>query len=249
MSQLLLEKLGLSPNEAKIYLSLIKTGERGASGISTQTGIHRRNVYDSLNRLLDKGLVQKSLNSKESKFAPVDPIKLKELLLEKSLELESELPGLIKEFALTRPEQQSFILRGTEGMRIIWDILLKEKQDIYSIGAKGQWFDPMLVDARKKFLENIAKNNITINLLRDYNFAQQEKDFLKKFQYPKIQSRVLPQEYNTDSSINICGDYTVQYNSVTILRIPTDTIFYVIKDRDLAKSYHKWFQFMWDMSK
>ena len=134
-------------------------------------------------------------------------------------------------------------------MKIVWQMMLKEKKDIYSIGAKGQWFDPALTTAKKRFLQSLSRTDVVIHLLRDYNFVLQEKEFINNFEYHKIQSRVLPKDYDTSSSVNICGNYVVQYNSVILMRLPVETIFYVIKDRDLAESYHKWFQFMWKMSK
>ena len=249
LNQGILEQLGLSPNEAKIYLTLLEYGERGVASISVEAGIHRRNVYDSLKRLLDKGLVQQSLDSKENTYAPVNPSKLSEIIAEQSQQLEEIMPALAKQFAKSKPQQQAFILRGLEGMKIVWNIMAKEKNNIYSVGAKGQWFDPALTVARKRFVNALSKTSVGIYLLRDYNFVQQEKDFIKNFEYPKIKSRVLPKDYDTSSSINICGDYVILYNSVTILRVPVDTTFYVIKDRDLAESYHKWFDFMWEMSK
>ena len=54
--QELLQSLGLSKNEAKIYETLLRQGEVGV-GVISENPAHRRNVYDSLNRLMEKGLV------------------------------------------------------------------------------------------------------------------------------------------------------------------------------------------------
>jgi len=42
-----LEKIGLSPNEAKCYLALLKEGSASANEISRRSGIHRVSVYDA----------------------------------------------------------------------------------------------------------------------------------------------------------------------------------------------------------
>ena len=52
-----LEEIGFSKNEAKIYLVLLRLGMSPISEITEKTGIHRRNVYDSIERLAEKGLV------------------------------------------------------------------------------------------------------------------------------------------------------------------------------------------------
>ena len=54
--QELFQSLGLAKNEAKIYEVLIREGNSPVGKISEKSGIHRRNVYDSLNRLIEKGL-------------------------------------------------------------------------------------------------------------------------------------------------------------------------------------------------
>ena len=53
----ILEELGLTQNEAKIYLCLVNKGQLSAGRITQFTAIHRRNVYDSLDRLIQKGIV------------------------------------------------------------------------------------------------------------------------------------------------------------------------------------------------
>ena len=50
------ESLGLSPNEAKIYESLVEHGESSISYIAVAAKVHRRNAYDAIERLIDKGL-------------------------------------------------------------------------------------------------------------------------------------------------------------------------------------------------
>ena len=49
--------LGLTNTEAKIYVTLIDLGRAQAGIISRKSGIHRRSVYDALERLIEKGLV------------------------------------------------------------------------------------------------------------------------------------------------------------------------------------------------
>ena len=52
-----LEKAGLTKIESKVYLSLLDLGPSLAGQISKHSGIHRRSVYDALDRLAEKGLI------------------------------------------------------------------------------------------------------------------------------------------------------------------------------------------------
>ena len=80
----ILQDLGLTPNEAKIYQTLIEEGESAAGEISTKGKIHRRNVYDTIDRLVEKGLVFQILEKGENVYKAVDPAKLLEIVKEKS---------------------------------------------------------------------------------------------------------------------------------------------------------------------
>ena len=53
----LLTSLGLSKNEAKVYLALLDLGSATAGKIAEKSKVHRTNVYDALERLIEKGVV------------------------------------------------------------------------------------------------------------------------------------------------------------------------------------------------
>ena len=52
-----LRQLGLTENEIKIYLDLLRSGTSTAYDIGKRTSIYRVHVYDKLEQLMDKGLV------------------------------------------------------------------------------------------------------------------------------------------------------------------------------------------------
>lgn len=117
MHQKILEGLGLSPNEAKIYETLIEKGESSVSQISISAKIHRRNTYDAIQRLINKGLCFEIFSAKENLYNAVDPGKLLELTEEKKQEVEKILPDLLMKFARRVSPRGGIYLswfRGTE---------------------------------------------------------------------------------------------------------------------------------------
>ena len=56
MDESILLKIGLTGNESKIYMILLEMGEAIASDLAKKTDISRPHVYDSINRLMEKGL-------------------------------------------------------------------------------------------------------------------------------------------------------------------------------------------------
>ena len=50
-----LERIGLSKNEAKVYLVLLELGLTSSKAIIEKTNLHRQIVYDTLDLLIEKG--------------------------------------------------------------------------------------------------------------------------------------------------------------------------------------------------
>ena len=54
MDKRILERAGLSKGEVEIYLALLKLGASLVSKIAQETGLHRTNIYDTLEKLKEK---------------------------------------------------------------------------------------------------------------------------------------------------------------------------------------------------
>lgn len=248
MYQEIFENLGLSPNEAKIYESLIVTGESGISNIAINANIHRRNAYDAIHRLIEKGLVFQIFSSKENLYNAVDPDKLLELYSEKEQKLQRVLPELKKKFTQRHAPQEAYIYQGLEGQKNIFRDMLRVGHDSYFIGAKGGWYDPRIEAARQAFFKEAKKKSIKFIQLFDFEAIKQMPNFPKYFE-GDLKYRILPEAFSTNSAIHIFGDYVVTYTGLPIGKINDEVIFFVLHSKDLAESYRKWFWYMWSLSK
>ncbi len=239
--------MGLSPNESKIYESLVEKGESSISEIAINAQIHRRNAYDAINRLIDKGLCFLIVSQKENRYNAVDPDKLAQLLAEKQTELSEMLPELKKKFQQRDAPQEAYIYRGLEGQKNIFRDVLRVGEDSYFLGAKGGWYEPRIEAARVAFFKEANKKGIKFIQLFEYAVKEQLPGFPKHFE-GKLQYRFLPKEYSTNSGIHIFGDYVITYTGLPIGKLPDDLVFFVIRSKDLAESYRTWFWFMWQQS-
>jgi sugar-specific transcriptional regulator TrmB len=248
MKQDTYQSLGLSPNEWKIYEKLVELGESSIGDISVAAQIHRRNVYDAMQRLIQKGLCFEIFSSKENLYNAVDPNKLMELLKEKEEQIQEMLPELKKKFRNRCVTEEAYIYRGYEGQKNIWRDIIRVEEPSYFIGAKGSWFDPELETARKAFFREANKKKIKFIQLFDHEIQNVAPGFIQRFP-GKLQYRILPAAYATDSAINVFGDYVATYTGVTFNKMNKDVMFFVLHSKQLADSYRKWFQYMWDQSK
>lgn len=241
MSLEILEGLGLTQNEAKIYRTLIDLKQGSIGDISEHANIHRRNTYDAIKRLLAKGLAFQVLPKKTLTFGPVHPDKLKELLEEKNDELNSLLPGLVKKFETINASQSVYVYKGVGGLRNYMDLILKEGKDIFGIASKGTWFEARTIDYAVKTAKKLKEKNIKTNLIFDFELKN-HPEVLEIIDNYKI----LPQKYSTGSSMDIFGDYVAIYSGVGPKALSTDITIFILKDKTLALDCKKWFDFMWD---
>lgn len=247
MNQSILEGLGLSPNEAKIYETLVERGESSVSDIAVAAKIHRRNAYDAIERLINKGLCFEIFSTTENRYNAVDPDKLTEILAEKQQELLGVLPLLKKKFSERYAPEEAYIYRGLEGQKNIWRDVLRVGKESYFIGAKAGWFDPRLEASRVAFFKEANRKNIKFIQLFDFEVKAQIPNFPKHFP-GELQYRFLPKKYSTDSGLHIFGDYVITYTGLTVGKMPDDGVFFVIQSKKLAESYRTWFWYMWEQS-
>ncbi len=78
-----LKEIGLSDSEAVIYLTLLKKGELSVAEISQTSGLHRTNIYDSLEKLKEKGFVAFVLKENKQFYRATAPKIVLDYLKEK----------------------------------------------------------------------------------------------------------------------------------------------------------------------
>jgi sugar-specific transcriptional regulator TrmB len=79
-----LRHLGLSENEAKVYMAMLELGPSVVVEIARKSGINRPTTYVQIESLKKKGLVSTQAKGKKQFFIAESPDKL-ELLIEKQL--------------------------------------------------------------------------------------------------------------------------------------------------------------------
>ena len=239
-----LESIGLSPNEAKIYEALIHLGKASVTQIAKKSNIHRRNVYDSLNRLLEKGLTFQIFQAGENIYSPVNPEKLLELIHEKEVGINKILPELNGIYHQKPLGEMAFIYKGLEGFKNYMRDLVRVGEPVCFLGAKALWFTPGIPSY---FLENfqkeMKKKKVKYRTIFDYRVKEQMPEAITKV---GGEYKILPKKYSTPGVCDIFGDYVVTFNSAEVGNFGEKGTIFVMKNKELAENYRIWFQFIWD---
>lgn len=237
------EQLGLAKNEARVYETLLREGESPVGHIATKSGVHRRNVYDTLNRLLEKGLVFEILQRNENIYQAVDPNKLMEIVKEKESVLAKVMPDLQKAFKGTQSEEAVFVYRGPEGWKNYMRDILRLGENAYFIAAKGGWLDERIKNFFPYFEKEAQKKNIRFYHLFDHEVRDQLPEIV-----PKVGKdfKFLPEGYSTPAAIDVFGDHVNIVSGMKLGGLEEEFSLNIIVNQQVADAFRTWFKFMWD---
>jgi len=228
----ILQKLGLTESESRVYLALLELGPSLAGSISRKTGIHRRNVYDITERLIQKGLIGYILKNNRRLFEAANPERFKEILDEKQKALDVELGDLMFLYKKTKEKQETNFYKGVEGLKTVFQDQLDSKE-VLILGASESAFE-VLPFYFKWYDKDRVKKKIKVKIIAS--------DKLNK-KIPLSEIRYLPQKYANPLAINIYGD------KVAIIFWKKSPIAIVIKEKEIADSYRQYFELMWKVAK
>jgi len=226
-----LRQIGLTNSEIEIYSILLRLQEATASDAARQAQIARPNVYDILNKLVEKGFVTYAIKNGKKYFRIVDPEKILDYLKEKEENFRATLPELK---AFYKPIEEKLgieIYEGPEGIKAILRDIIKTKKEIVAFGASDrlrQYLPEFIV---KKYVNDRERYNIKARQLCTAGEAVLETK-TSKF-------RPLPKEFSSPSTTAVYGDKV----SIWIwAKTPTIVL---IDNPSVAKSYRQQFELMW----
>ena len=235
MDSRILQKLGLTESESKVYLALLELGPSLAGSISRKTGIHRRNVYDITERLIEKGLIGYILKNNRRLFEAANPERLKEILDEKQKELQENLGDLMFLYKKTKEKQETNFYKGIEGLKTVFQDQLEiegKDREILILGASQSAFE-ILPFYFKWYDKDRVEKRIKVRIIASEKLSKK---------IPLSEIRYLPQKYANPLAINIYK------NKVAIILWKKEPISIVIKEKEIADSYKKYFELMWRVS-
>jgi len=241
-----LREAGLSINESKVYETLLRLKEAPIEEIAAKSKVHRRNVYDSLAKLLEKGLVSEVLISGKKHYSATSPTRLLGMLAEKEEKLKKAMPELESRFRKEEAEERAYIYKGTEGFKNYLQDILDVGETVRFIGAKAFWLDPRLQHYLPKFEEQRKRKGIKFMHLFDYEVREKKPEILKVVGKPY---KFMPKKYSSQVAVDIFGDYVVTFGGVSPGHLHEEPIQFVMVSRRIADSYRKFFQFIWDHCK
>lgn len=125
INETLLQKLGMSQKEVKLYLKLLEFGTAGANNLGRAIGENRTTTYSLLHAMKKRGLISENKKGKVKTFSATNPQLLINHLLDDAQALKGLLPELLAISNKHAQKPKITFYEGVEGIKQIGEILLE----------------------------------------------------------------------------------------------------------------------------
>lgn len=247
MNEKILEEIGLTKGEIKVYLTLLKLGETTTGKIIEHAQISSGKIYEILDKLIKKGLASFILKEKTKYFSAASPNRILDYLHEKEKdlknkeqELSKELPFLLQIEKSGKKEYETNLFKGFKGIQTaIFEALdeLTSKDEVLAMGIRSSKEKQYNILWERWHKQRI-KNKINCRAI----FSDKNTEYYKLFKKMKlIQVKVL--KGITPSAIDIMKD------RVLIFTYGQEPSCLSIKNPEIAQSFTTFFKNLWKIAK
>jgi len=155
MEEEIFRELGFSEREIKVYLALLELGQTTVGPIAAKTRLQHSKVYQTLEKLIDRGLVSFVIKSKTKYFQAQNPKQILNMLKEKERSFSEILPKLQQKQHFSKEQQIATVYEGYKAIKSMFDSILDElnKNGYYYVFAfKDEYVSS---EQASRFLRNI----------------------------------------------------------------------------------------------
>ena len=238
MDTAILEELGLSKSESKVYLSLLELGQTKIGSVIEKSGIVSSVVHTSINTLVNKGLVSYIKKGKIKFYEAVSPKQLVNFLEGKKKKLLEILPELESKQKISKEKPGAEIFEGFKGIMSMLDVILnnsKKKDEYLFFSSNVQEENKEIQEFFKRYDVKRKEKGLIVRGLAPITL----KELYNKRRFLNIKYTNLP----IPSDITICNDY------VGLISWGEKPVGYLIKSNQISNIQREFFNRVWEKSK
>ncbi|MBL7170272.1 MAG: TrmB family transcriptional regulator [Candidatus Aenigmarchaeota archaeon] len=235
-----LREYGLSEKEVDVYLDCLILGSSTVNKISEKCKLPRSTVYDVVNSLIKKGLVGQVIKNNKRYFETADPSKLLDILEEKRERIEKILPQLKNLQKLTIKKPKVALYEGKEGIKSIFDDIIKTKEKLLVIG-NFKVFSDFYKYFSKYFIKHRIKEGIEVDIICEkspisIDMKSRDKEELRRTRFYK----------KMEDHVSECYVYGNKIALVTLSE--NQPVGVIIENPNIAKLQRMLFKNLWKKS-
>lgn len=241
MDTSILEDLGLTNAETKVYMALLELGNATAGPIREKCELQNSVVHRALLSLLSKGLINFILESERKIYSATNPENFFDFIDEKKKRFEQILPELKMKQKNIKELGSAGIYKGTKGLDKIYNIMVNSEAKEYLTFGGGymceermgtEWWERMHT---KRIANKLPSRQIFDETVRKFGV-----NLVKR---PLSKVKYISKEFAQFQETVIAGDYVA-------INVFTENAYgFLIKDQKVAEGYRKYFELLWKIAK
>ncbi len=244
-----LKEIGFSEGQITVYSAILELGISTLNKIQEKTGIDRRNIYDIINKLIERGIVSYSIERGKRTYQCTNPnnileeVKKRESALK---EIENQIPQIKSLFENSKPEIRTETFRGNEAIKSVLAEILKYKESFWIGGNNFEnykavpsnlqiWFEHWMKErvAEKHKMHDLVSYGSFLKGLEPNKESKHKKSY---YEYKQ-----LPKGMYTPMVIIIFGSKVAQ------IIWGVQSFAFVLESNKIKESYMKYFDYFWKL--
>ena len=247
MNTNILESIGLTKSEVKVYLALLELGSTSAGKIISKSGVASSKIYELLEKLTQKGLCSTVMKAGVNHYTVAPPERIMDYLKEKEKKTQQELktmekllPALQATHTKVKEKSEIEVYSGLKGIQSVFAIIRNTliRQPYYVFGARTG-----VNEAQRALLLRHHKERIQKGTPLKILFSKDLQNITKPYENMKLtEVRYLEKDLLTPTQTMIVKD-------MAIIILWTDhPMGIVINNKEIAQSYLKYFWYLWKVT-
>ena len=239
-----LKDIGLSENEAKVYLAMLELGPASVMEISQKADVNRPTAYVQIESLKKLGLISTQTKGKKQLFIAESPDQLEfvldkesNVLKRKRDELKKILPDLASMYRSSGIQPQVRFFEDKEGLeRMQADVLKSGAKEIWAIASADQ-----IMAVFPSHMEDYSKKRIKKGIKSRLIYTSSKGEILKKND-PSVFRET---KFISSEKMPLNGDLAIYGNSVAISALKGKISGVIIDHPEIAESFRNFFELIW----
>jgi sugar-specific transcriptional regulator TrmB len=241
-----LKDIGLTANEANVYLALHSIGQNPASVVAKKAELNRSSCYTILNSLMQKGFIQQAIKNNIAYFNATDPRHILQHLRIKKFEIDENIQNLgnlttqfntLRNNYSKRPKVVFF--EGCAGIRNVMEesLMSSEKLRVYSSINE---LTKLLHNYFPEYYKRRTERGIFVNAI----FPASKEAYMNKMRdkQENRESRLIPSEFNFHLDIII-------YDNKVVITSLKEKFGLSIESEEMAIAQKGIFDLIWNATK
>ncbi|MFH1053979.1 MAG: helix-turn-helix domain-containing protein [Candidatus Woesearchaeota archaeon] len=236
MDTKILEDIGLSNAEIKVYLALLELGVSTAGPIIEKSGLQSSVVHMTLNKLIDRGFISFVKEGQRNHYQASNPKHIIDYIEEKKLKFENILPELLLKQHTSKEKREITVFRGIKGIReLLFELLEAGGNEHHTFGSSERSL--MMGDT---FWMTYHKKRSRMKIKARLMFNESLKEWCKSHKYQNAELRF------TKKGFEPLTETIIRNDKIGIIIWIDKPIGILIHNKAAAESYDQFFEVMWN---